>query len=95
MGHIDNFKKWGNKVTKALEEDQMIAGANPQINSAIDPIAEKPIIDKITQINSQINQLRTQKEAAEKQLNDMRLAKAEELKNKVPEPTSTQVPPTV
>lgn len=64
--------------TKKIEEDQLMTGQNP---AAIDPIAEKPITDKIAQLNKQIEQLVNQKNKAEEELNKMRQAKAAEMAN--------------
>lgn len=80
MSNVKDFAKFEReqRKTKKLEEDQMIMGQNP---AAIDPIAEKPITDKISQLNQQIEQLVNQKNKAEEELNKMRQAKAAEVSN--------------
>jgi nucleoid DNA-binding protein len=94
MGHIDNFKKWGNKAAKAVEE-QAIADQTP---AAVDPIAEKPMTDAIETFNKQIQALTAQKNLKIQELNKFRVEAAKKKANMPPAPAAvppTQIPPTV
>lgn len=89
MGHIDNFKKFRNKESKALEE---------QAPAAVDPIAEKPLTDAIANFNKQIANLTEQRNAKQEELNRLRIEAAKKKAAMPPAPAQVapvQTPPTV
>lgn len=94
MGHIDNFKKFRNKESKALEEQ----ASAEQAPSAVDPIAEKPLTDAIANFNKQIANLTEQRNAKQEELNRLRIEAAKKKAAMPPAPAQVapvQTPPTV
>lgn len=65
-GYIDSFKSF--KKKSVLEEDQLVAGANP----SVDAIAEKPLNDEISRLKDQRDQINMELTRKEKELNDLR-----------------------
>jgi len=97
MGHIDNFKKWGNKVINYIEEQE---GARDIMSVPDEFKAEN---DVITQHRNSIVQIETNLATQKKQLNDLVTALQGKIaaKNSVDAnavktaPAPAMVPPTV